>query len=123
MFGYSFTTEGQLMNIARGFNYKRGESKDDNGVLMFYHGGVETIRVRRSDIEARIAEVKSDDREMAQRDFLARRLKAIIIKYREMSLRQTESADEVRRTVCDDKNEGRAKTRKELMRGNFSTPA
>ena len=116
MFGYSFTTEGQLMNIAREFNYKVGESKEGNGILSFYHGGAETIRVRRSDIEARIAEVKSDDRDMAQRDALARRLKAIIIKYREMSLKQTESADEVRRTVSDDKNEGRAKTKKELMK-------
>lgn len=33
-----------------------------------------------------------------------------------MSLKQTESADEVRRTVSDDKNEGRAKTKKELMK-------
>ena len=117
MFGYSFTTEGQLMNIAREFNYKVGESKEDNGILSFYHGGAETIRVRRSDIEARIAEIKYDDREMAQRDAIARRLKAIIIKYREMSLKQAVSADEVSRTVSDDKKEGRVKTRKELMRG------
>jgi len=117
MFGYSFTTEGQLMNIAREFNYKVGESKEDNGILSLYHGGVEAIRVRRSDIEARIAEIKSDDREMAQRDAIARRLKAIFIKYREMSLKQAVSANEVSRTVSDDKKEGRKKTRKELMRG------
>lgn len=117
MFGYSFTTEGQLMNIAREFNYKVGESKEDNGILSFYHGGAETIRVRRSDIDARIAEVKTDKRDIARREETAKRLKAIIIKYREMSLKQAVSADEVSRTVSDDKKEGRAKTRKELMRG------
>jgi hypothetical protein len=117
MFGYSFTTEGQLMNIAREFNYKVGESKEDNSILSFYHGGAETIRVRRSDIDARIAEVKTDKRDIARREETAKRLKAIIIKYRELSLKQTESADEVSRTVSDDKNEGRAKIRKELIRG------
>ena len=117
MFGYSFTTEGQLMNIAREFNYKVGESKEDNGILSFYHGGAETIRVRRSDIDARIAEVKTDKRDIARLEETAKRLKAIIIKYRELSLKQTESADEVSRAVSDDKNEGRAKTRKELIRG------
>lgn len=117
MFGYSFTTEGQLMNIARGFHYKTSESKEDSGVLSFYHGGAETIRVRRSDIEARIAEVKTDKRDIARREETAKRLKAIIIKYWEMSLKQAVSANEVSRTVSDGKKEGRAKTRKELMRG------
>ena len=33
-----------------------------NGVLSFYHGGVEAIRVWRSDIDARIAELKTGKR-------------------------------------------------------------
>ena len=77
MFEYSFTTEGQLMNIARGFHYKTGESKENSGVLSFYHGGVEAIRVRRSDIDARIAELKADKRDIARREETAKRLKAI----------------------------------------------
>ena len=116
MFGYSFTTEGQLMNIARGFHYKTSESKEDNGILSFYHGGAETIRVRRSDIESRIAEVKSDDRDMAQRDALAKRLKAIIIKYRELSLKQAPYSDDDQKMKSEGKEEEHAKTKKELMK-------
>ena len=111
MFGYSFTTEGQLMNIARGFHYKTSESKEDNGILSFYHGGAETIRVRRSDIESRIAEVKSDDRDMAQRDALA-----IIIKYRELSLKQAPYSDDDQKMKSEGKEEEHAKTKKELMK-------
>lgn len=116
MFGYSFTTEGQLMNIARGFHYKTSESKEDSGVLSFYHGGAEAIRVRRSDIDARIAEVKSDDRDMAQRDALAKRLKAIIIKYRELSLKQAPYSDDDQKMKSEGKVEEHAKTKKELMK-------
>ena len=116
MFGYSFTTEGQLMNIAREFNYKVGESKEDNGILSFYHGGAETIRVRRSDIEARIAEVKTDKRDIARREETAKRLKAIIIKYRELSLKQAPYSDDDQKMKSEGKEEEHAKTKKELMK-------
>ncbi|WP_028909417.1 relaxase/mobilization nuclease domain-containing protein [Prevotella sp. AGR2160] len=116
MFGYSFTTEGQLMNIAREFNYKVGESKEGNGILSFYHGGAETIRVRRSDIEARIAEVKTDKRDIARREETAKRLKAIIIKYRELSLKQAPYSDDDQKMKSEGKEEEHAKTKKELMK-------
>lgn len=116
MFGYSFTTEGQLMNIAREFNYKVGESKEDNGILSFYHGGAETIRVRRSDIDARIAEVKTDKRDIARREETAKRLKAIIIKYRELSLKQAPYSDDDQKMKSEGKEEEHAKTKKELMK-------
>lgn len=116
MFEYSFTTEGQLMNIARGFHYKTGESKEDSGVLSFYHGGVEAIRVRRSDIDARIAEVKADKRDIARREETAKRLKAIIIKYRELSLKQTAYSADDQKMESDDKEKKRAQTKKELMK-------
>ena len=116
MFGYSFTTEGQLMNIAREFNYKVGESKEDNGILSFYHGGAETIRVRRSDIEARIAEVKTDKRDIARREETAKRLKAIIIKYRELSLKQTPYSADDQKMESEGKEKERAQTKKELMK-------
>ena len=116
MFGYSFTTEGQLMNIARGFHYKTSESKEDNGILSFYHGGAETIRVRRSDIDARIAEVKTDKRDIARREETAKRLKAIIIKYRELSLKQAPYSDDDQKMKSEGKEEEHAKTKKELMK-------
>lgn len=116
MFGYSFTTEGQLMNIARGFHYKTSESKEDSGVLSLYHGGVEAIRVRRSDIDARIAEVKTDKRDIARREETAKRLKAIIIKYRELSLKQAPYSDDDQKMKSEGKEEEHAKTKKELMK-------
>lgn len=116
MFEYSFTTEGQLMNIARGFHYKTGESKEDSGVLSFYHGGVEAIRVRRSDIDTRIAEVKADKRDIARREDTAKRLKAIIIKYRELSLKQTPYSADDQKMESEGKEKERAQTKKELMK-------
>ena len=116
MFEYSFTTEGQLMNIARGFHYKTGESKEDNGELSFYHGGVEAIRVRRSDIDARIAELKADKRDIARREETAKRLKAIIIKYRELSLKQTPYSADDQKMESEGKEKERAQTKKELMK-------
>lgn len=116
MFEYSFTTEGQLMNIARGFHYKTGELKEDSGVLSFYHGGVEAIRVRRSDIDARIAEVKADKRDIARREETAKRLKAIIIKYRELSLKQTPYSADDQKMESEGKEKERVQTKKELMK-------
>ena len=116
MFEYSFTTEGQLMNIARGFHYKTGESKEDSGVLSFYHGGVEAIRVRRSDIDERIAEVKADKRDIARREETAKRLKAIIIKYRELSLKQTPYSADDQKIESEGKEKERPQTKKELMK-------
>ena len=116
MFEYSFTTEGQLMNIARGFHYKTGESKEDSGVLSFYHGGVEAIRVRRSDINTRIAEVKADKRDIARREETAKRLKAIIIKYRELSLKQTPYSADDQKMESEGNEKERVQTKKELMK-------
>ena len=116
MFEYSFTTEGQLMNIARGFHYKTGESKENSGVLSFYHGGVEAIRVRRSDIDARIAELKADKRDIARREETAKRLKAIIIKYRELSLKQTPYSADDQKMESEGNEKERVQTKKELMK-------
>lgn len=116
MFEYSFTTEGQLTNIARGFHYKTGESKENSDVLSFYHGGVEAIKVRRSDIDTRIAEVKADKRDIARREETAKRLKAIIIKYRELSLKQTPYSADDQKMESEDKEKERAQTKKELMK-------
>ena len=116
MFEYSFTTEGQLMNIARGFHYKTGELKENSGVLSFYHGGVEAIRVRRSDIDARIAELKADKRDIARREETAKRLKAIIIKYRELSLKQTAYSADDQKMESEGNEKERVQTKKELMK-------
>ena len=116
MFEYSFTTEGQLMNIARGFHYKTGESKENSDVLSFYHGGVKAIRVRRSDIDARIAEVKADKRDIARREGTAKRLKAIIIKYRELSLKQTPYSADDQKMESEGNEKERVQTKKELMK-------
>lgn len=116
MFEYSFTTEGQLTNIARGFHYKASESKEGSGVLSFYHGGVEAIRVRRSDIDTRTAEVKADKRDIARREETAKRLKAIIIKYRELSLKQAPYSADDQKMESEGKEKERAQTKKELMK-------
>lgn len=115
MLGYSFTTEGQLMNIARWFNYTVGTSKSDDDVLSFYHGGAEAVRVRRSDVQERIADCKSDRREALRREEAARRAKAIIIKYRELSLKQNPPQSDRKQVTGKDKP-ARAKTRKELVK-------
>ena len=116
MFEYSFTTEGQLMNIARGFHYKTGESKENSDVLSFYHGGVKAIKVRRSDIDTRIAEVKADKRDIARREETAKRLKAIIIKYRELSLKQTAYSADNQKMESEGNEKERVQTKKELMK-------
>lgn len=116
MFEYSFTTEGQLMNIARGFHYKTSESKENSGVLSFYHGGVEAIRVRRSDIDARIAEVNTDKRDLTRREETAKRLKAIIIKYRALSLKLAPYSADDQKMKSEGKEKERAQTKKELTK-------
>lgn len=113
MFDYSFNTEGQLMNIARGLNYKVGDSKENPELLMFYHGGTEAFTVSRSDVAERIAEVKNDRRDALRREEVAKRTKAIIIKYREMSLNQMPPTSS-KAVKAEGKTE-RAKTKKDLV--------
>lgn len=112
MLDYSFNMEGQLMNIARDFNYKVGESKDRPEHLMFYHGGTEAFQISRSDVAEKIAEVKNDRQDTLRRDEVAKRTKALV-KYREMSLNQMPPVS--KKTVkAEDKTE-RAKTKKDLV--------
>lgn len=113
MLDYSFNTEGQLINIARGFNYKVGESKESPEYLMFYHGGTDAFQISRSDVSEKIAEVKNDRQDALRRDEVAKRTKAIIIKYREMSLSQIPPATG-KSTKTSEKSE-RAKTKKDLV--------
>lgn len=114
MFGYIFTTEGQLMNIARGFNYKVGESEDNKNILVFYHGGAEAFAVSRDDVVERIAEIKRSKREKERLEFAARQMKAIFIKYREKSLEQELPVKTGKKAKVDGLA-GRAKTKKDLM--------
>lgn len=113
MLDYSFNTEGQLMNIARGFNYKVGESKDSPEHLMFYHGGSEAFQISRSDVAEKIAEVKNNRQDTLRREAVAKRTKALFIKYREMSLNQMPPASG-KSTKAEEKSE-RAKTKKDLV--------
>lgn len=113
MFDYSFNTEGQFMNIARGFNYKLGNSKENPEFLMFYHGGTEAFTVSRSDVAEKIAEVKNDRRDALRREEVAKRTKAIIIKYREMSLNHIPPTSS-KAANTEEKTE-RAKTKKDLV--------
>lgn len=112
MFAYSFTTEGQFMNIARGFYYKVAEDKKDKNKLLFYHGGTFAFDVPRGKVTERIAKVKNDRQDEKHRNAVAKQMKAIIIKYREKSLSQMpSSASKLAKT---DKKPERAKTKKEL---------
>lgn len=113
MLDYSFNAEGQLMNIARGFNYKVGESKDSPEHLMFYHGGTEAFQISRGDVAEKIAEVKNDRRDTVRREEVAKRTKTLIIKYREMSLTQMPPTTSKSAKVGNESE--RAKTKKDLV--------
>lgn len=114
--GYNFTTEGQFMNIARGFNFKTGETESDDNTLTMYHGGVAVFAIDRQKLSDILAGRKCDERLKVQRDAAAKRLKAIIIKYREMSLAQVppEGNGKLR---SEAETKVRARSRKDLVKG------
>lgn len=105
MSSYSFTTEGQLMNIAREFNYKVSGTDDS---LVFYHGGAAAFRLSRQQLAELLARKKENKAEQDRREEVLRRLKAVFFKYRELSLRQGMIAETTRT--------GRAETRKDLVK-------
>lgn len=109
MLGYSFRTEGQLMNIIREFGYSIGESKEDPTKVVFYHGGAATFQTDFNDLIAQYAVSKDDREKVKRREEVARQLKAIFIKYREQSLKQTMP----KRT--DGKTKLKAKDKKDLV--------
>lgn len=115
MFGFTFTTEGQLINIARGFNYKVGENETDNKVLVFYHGGAEAFTVSRNEVADRIAEVKNSRRENERLKLAAKQMKAIFIKYREKSLEQTQPVL-AGSSITTKRQIEHTKTKKDLMK-------
>jgi hypothetical protein len=110
MVDYSFTTEGQFLNIARAFNYKVGESENDKDKLVFYHGGVPAFTVSRNYLETLMGKKRNNPKEQEMRENAVRRLKAIFIKYRELSLQQGKDTD------VGGVKAGRAKSRKDLMK-------
>lgn len=115
IFAYVFTTEGQLMNIARGFNYKVGASETDKNILVFFHGGAEAFAVSRNEVADRIAEVKNNRREKERMELAAKQMKAIFIKYREKSLEQTLPL-KANKNVKTGNSVERAKNKKDLMK-------
>lgn len=108
MLAYNFTTEGQLMHFARMFNYKVDDSNDD-GSLVFYHGGTEAFRIPREDIARQILFNQQDERAKAEREARAKQLKAIFAKYRAESMK-------VELSSTKEAKSKRAKNRKERMK-------
>lgn len=112
MLAYNFTTEGQFMNIARGFHYKVGESEDDSEALTLYHGGAAAMTIERQQLAAVIERHKTNEDERQKREAEARRLKALFIKYRELSLEQK------LQSLSSDDNEKKehAKSKKDMVK-------
>lgn len=115
--GYNFTTEGQFMNIAREFIFKADVSESNSNTLVLYHGGVAVFAIDKKELASVLAMRKGDERLKAQRDAAAKRLKAIIIKYRKMSLSQFPPQGDSRlNSQTTDTQKERAKNRKDLMK-------
>lgn len=117
LMSYNFMTEGQLINIAREFNFKVGYSEpDNNNTLVLYHGGAAVFSIDSKELADVLAKRNSDKRLKSQCDTSAKRLKAIIIKYRKMSLSQfPQQGGNNSQTKANQKV--RAMNRKDLMKG------
>lgn len=108
MLAYHFTTEGQLLHIARMFNYKIDKNSDDAS-LIFYHGGTVAFRIPREEIIRYITYNQQDERRKAERTTKMKQFKAIFAKYRMRSL-EVELASE------KEENNKKTRNRKEQIK-------
>ena len=88
LFSYGFQTEGQILNVARSCGYNPKEETVD-GVECFtlFRNHYPQIIIPKVEIMKRMVP-KEDSLEMRKRKERARQLKAILMKYRQLSLQQ-----------------------------------
>ena len=87
LFSYSFQSEGQFLNVARscGYNLKE-EMVEGVESYTFFRNHYPQFSIPRGEILNRM--VKEDSLSMKNRKERARQLKAILLKYRQLSLQQ-----------------------------------
>jgi hypothetical protein len=88
LFSYSFQTEGQFLCVARscGYNLKE-EVVDGEDSLTLFRNHYPQIIIPKVEVMKRMVP-KEDSLEMRKRKERARQLKAILLKYRQLSLQQ-----------------------------------
>lgn len=100
MFGFSFQTEGQFLNVARscGFEPSR-EEKDGKVSYVFFRGGLPQMSIPLEQILSK-CHSKADEEDKQKREKRIKEIRAYFHKYRQESLKQ--------------KKDGHAKSKKEV---------
>ena len=88
MFGFSFQTEGQFLNVARscGFEPKR-EEEDEKVFYTFFRGGVPQMTIPMEQIISK-CQSKTDEEDKQKREKRIKEIRAYFHKYRQESLKQ-----------------------------------
>ena len=88
LFSYGFQTEGQFLNVARSCGYNpKEETVDGVDCFTLFRNHYPQIIIPKVEIMKRMVP-KEDSLEMKKRKERARQLKAILMKYRQLSLQQ-----------------------------------
>lgn len=100
MFGFSFQTEGQFLNVARSCGFEpRREEEDGKVVYSFFRGGQHQMSIPLEQILSK-CQPKNDEEDKRKREKRIKEIRAYFYKYRQESLKQ--------------KKEGHAKSKKEV---------
>ncbi len=121
MFSYSFQTEGQFLNVARscGYNPKK-ENVDGIDCYTLFRNHYPQLTISMEEIHHRMIS-KDNGRSMGKREQRARQLKAILLKYRQLSLRQRDETQKGRAAKKSDL-EGRKTMALSGLRHKDGTP-
>ena len=88
LFSYGFQTEGQFMNVARSCGYNpKEETVDGVECYTFFRSHYPQFTIPKGEVVKRMT-AKEDSLAMRKRKERARQLKAILMKYRQLSLQQ-----------------------------------
>ncbi len=88
LFSYGFQTEGQFLNVARSCGYNpKEESVDGVECYTFFRSHYPQFTIPKGEVMKRMT-AKEDSLAMRKRKERARQLKAILLKYRQLSLLQ-----------------------------------
>ena len=88
LFSYGFQTEGQFLNVARSCGYNpKEETVDGVECYTFFRSHYPQFTIPKGEVVKRMT-AKEDNLAMRKRKERARQLKAILLKYRQLSLQQ-----------------------------------
>ena len=88
LFSYGFQTEGQFLNVARSCGYNpKEETVDGVECYTFFRSHYPQFTIPKGEVVKRMT-AKEDSLAMRKRKECARQLKAILMKYRQLSLQQ-----------------------------------